>query len=114
MKNANPETWQIPPEWHQNYEPEISQELQALREFAQAALKISSDMSAQLDPFEPGYLKVDLFHKQVHLAEVYTNIEATGLVYTLYAPIEDAREEEFHFRTVDEGVDILKKAVSRT
>jgi len=114
MKNANPETWQIPPEWHQDFEPEISQELQALREFAQAALKISSDMSAQLDPFEPGYLKVDLFHKQVHLAEVYTNIEASDLVFSLFTSIQPEREEEFHFRTVDEGVDILKKAVSRT
>lgn len=114
MKNTNPDTWHIPPSWHQDIELQASLELQALRKISQTVLDLSSDFSVELDLIEPGYLKVNVFHKQTRLAEVYANIEATGLVYTLYAPIEDAREEEFHFRTVDEGVDILKKAVSRT
>jgi len=111
MKNTNPDIWQIPPDWHQDFEPEASLELQAFQEFAQAALKISSDMSAQLDPFAPGYWKVDLFHKQVHLAEVYANIEASGFVFSLYTSIEDESEEEYHFRTVAEGVSILKNVL---
>ncbi|HAH48415.1 hypothetical protein [Gimesia sp.] len=112
MKNTNPDTWQIPPDWHQDFEPEVSLELQTLREFAQAALKISSDMSAHLSPFEPGYLKVDLFHKQARLAEVYAKVEESGFVFSLYISIEDESEEEYHFRTVAEGVSILKNVLS--
>ncbi|WP_417384818.1 hypothetical protein [Gimesia sp.] len=114
MKQTNPDTWQIPPDWHQNFEPQASLELQALRKLSQAVLDLSSDFSVELDLFEPGYLKVDVFHKQTRLAEVYANNAAAGLVYSLYAPIKSVREEEYHFRTVDEGVDILKKAVSGT
>ncbi|QDT93297.1 hypothetical protein [Gimesia algae] len=112
MKNTNPDTWQIPPGWHQDFEPQATLELQALRKISQAVLDLSSDFSVELDLIEPGYLKVNVFYKQTRLAEVYANVEATGLVYSLYVPIEDAREEEFHFRMVDEGVNILKKTVS--
>lgn len=107
MKNTNPDTWRIPADWDEKYERKVSLELQALQEFSRVALKISSDVSVQLDSFEPGYLKVDLFHKQVHLAGVYANIESAGVVYSLYAPIKHEEEEEYHFRTVAEGVRIL-------
>lgn len=106
MPQTDPKTW-IAPTWHKDWRNADS-EFKALKKFSVEALEFCNDLSVEIEEIEEGYLKVNIFCKRIKLAELYTNINTTGLDYILYVPFEYPNEEEFHFSEISEGINILR------
>lgn len=112
MTFSDPKTWSVSKDWHADWQQNAVIELAALKAYSITILKHWPEMTCKLDLIEEGYLKVDVSRNNVKLAEIYANVEAGNGVYVLYVSFDQPAEEEFHFHTVAEGIEVLQKYIS--
>ena len=102
MNTGNPETWSLPAGWAPLGEGKW--EFEQLRRFAVAVLARDPTFEVQLDAFEDGYLKVDIFLGGRKIGEVFVNREAgaqESAAYRLFVG-HDGHEQNVH--SVEEAV----------
>ena len=103
MHNSDPNNWTAP-NWHPDSgDPE--EELRMLREFCLRLLRQRPDYSVQLDVFEEGYMKVDLFRGTAKVGELYIVDGPKGGTrrFGLFL-FSGNDEEEYYFNEIDEGL----------
>ena len=108
MSSDNPETWSLPPRWAPLEEGKW--EFEQLRRFAIGLLARDPTYRVQLDAFEDGYLKVDVYRRDAKVGEVFVNREAGEkecAVYRLFVG-HDGHEQDV--RSVDEAIECVLAA----
>jgi hypothetical protein len=102
MNSSNPETWSLPAGWAPLREGKW--EFEQLRRFAVAVLAHDPTFEVQLDAFEDGYLKVDIYLRGTKIGEVFVNRDAgaqEGAAYRLFVG-HDGHEQ--NVQSVEEAV----------
>jgi hypothetical protein len=108
MNSNSPKGWAVPAGWAPLREGEW--ELEQLRSFAIALLARDPEYIVQLDAFEDGYLKVDVFVRGAKVGEVFVNRDAADrgiAVYRLFVG-HDGHEQNVH--SVEEAIDTVLAA----
>ena len=101
--NTDPNTWNVPI-WHPDCgDPKT--EFEMLRSFSNALLGESDEYVVELDCFEDGYMKVDIYKDKRKFAELHiVDSKESEKKYGLFMPFDEDDEDEFYFTNIDEGI----------
>jgi hypothetical protein len=102
MKSSNPETWSLPSGWAPLREGHW--EFEQLRRFAVAVLARDPTFELQLDAFEDGYLKVDIFRRGTKIGEAFVNRSADAQECASYRLFVGHDGHEQNVNSVEEAV----------
>lgn len=96
-----PNEWKIPV-WHKDFgDPRI--ELNLLKQFCNKLLQSNNSYSIELDCFEEGYMKVDIYKKSIKYGEVYITELNGKKQYGLFIT-KNNDEEEIYFSDITDGL----------
>ena len=101
----DPQTWE-PPRWHEDF-GNAQGEFLMLRSFSLALIKSGKGYDVELDCFEEGYMKVDIFKGHNAFGELYVVERENRLEYALFTNIGKEDEDEIYFSSVEDGLSLL-------
>lgn len=102
MTSTDPTKWKYP-DWHSDWDGEFT--IDGLREIA-SMIVATTDLRAQLDLFDVGYAKVDVFREALKIGEIYVNRHngPTNRIYSVYYGEDD---KEVHTHEIESVIRLL-------
>ena len=102
MTSSDPRQWKYP-DWHIEWDGKFT--IDGLREIA-AAIVATTDLRVQLDLFDVGYARVNVFREGMKIGEIHVNRtnEPSGRIYAIYYGEDD---EEVHSTEIEVVVRLL-------
>ena len=100
--NSNPSEWTAP-KWHSDF-GDASEELEMLKKFCILLIRRKPEYNTELDCFEEGYMKVNIYKKKNKYAELYITNKNNNKRYGLFLAIDTIDEDEIYFSDLDEGL----------
>ncbi len=106
--SGDPGQWKYP-DWQIEWDAKFT--IDGLREIASAIIN-ATDLRVELDLFDEGYARVNVFRGDMKIGEVYVNrtIEPSGRIYAIYYGEDD---DEFHSAEIDVVVKLLTACRTR-
>lgn len=102
MTSTDPSQWKYP-DWHFDCDGEFT--IDGLREIA-SMIVVTTNLRVQLDLFDVGYAKVDVFREALKIGEIYVNRHngPTDRIYSVYFGEDD---KEAHTHEIESVIELL-------
>jgi hypothetical protein len=108
MNTSKPETWSLPVGWAPLQEGKW--EFEQLQRFAVAVVARDPNFEVQLDAFEDGYLKVDIFLRGTKIGEAFVNREVGAQESAAFRLFVGHDGDEQNVHSVAEAVECVVEA----